>query len=92
MALKDYKEFLGLLVFGNIENLVIACQGTVAHVDPILLGILSLSAVIFWLVVGTLGTQIAIKYARVIEFTGGLIIFILGLQTVLPILAHWIGL
>jgi len=92
MALKDYKEFLGLLVFGNIENLVIACQGTVAHVDPIILGSLSLIAVIFWFVVGTIGTQVAIKYARVIEFMGGLIIFILGMQTVIPILSHWIGL
>jgi putative Mn2+ efflux pump MntP len=81
-----------LLVFGNIENLVVASQGAVAHVNPFILGGLSLIAVIFWLVVGTVGTQIAIKYARAIEFMGGLIIFILGMQTVLPILAHWIGL
>lgn len=92
MALKDYKEFLGLLVFGNIENLVIACQGAVAHVDPFILGGLSVTAVIIWLIIGTIGTQIAIKYARVIEFMGGLIIFILGMQTVLPILSHWLGL
>ena len=32
--LKDYAPFTGLLVFGNIENLILASQGAVAHVDP----------------------------------------------------------
>lgn len=86
MALQDYKEFLGLLIFGNIENLVLSSQGAVAGVDPLILGILTLIAVVLWLLIGTYGTRIAIKYARVIEFIGGLAIFILGLQSVLSAL------
>lgn len=78
-----YKEFLGLLIFGNIENLVLASQGAVGGVNPIILGILTIIAVIAWFIIGTLGTKIAIKYARVIEFIGGLAIFILGLQSIL---------
>ncbi|MEE1117835.1 hypothetical protein [Methanosphaera sp.] len=83
MALDDYKEYLGLLIFGNIENLVLSSQGAVAGVNPIVLGSLTLVAVIIWLLIGTYGTKVAIKYARVIEFIGGLAIFILGLQSLL---------
>ncbi|HIH35860.1 MAG TPA: hypothetical protein HA355_04305 [Methanosphaera sp.] len=86
MALQDYKEFLGLLIFGNIENLVLSSQGAVAGVNPLILGILTLIAVVLWLLIGTYGTRIAIKYARVIEFIGGLAIFILGLQSILSAL------
>ena len=43
--LKDYAPFTGLLIFGNIENLILASQGAVAHVDPFILGGLSLIAV-----------------------------------------------
>lgn len=83
MALSDYKEFLGLLIFGNIENLVLSSQGAVAGVNPVILGILTLISVVLWLLLGTFGTRIAIKYARVIEFIGGLAIFILGMQSIL---------
>lgn len=83
--MKDYVPFLGLLIFGNIENLVLAAQGTVAGVNPIILGCLSLIAVISWLLIGTYGTRVAIKYARHIEFVGGLAIFILGIQSMLPV-------
>ena len=79
----EYKEFWGLLIFGNIENLVLSSQGAVAGVDPIILGGLSLLAVIIWFLIGTFGTKVAIKYARVIEFIGGLARFILGLQSML---------
>ena len=79
----EYKEFWGLLIFGNIENLILASQGVVKGVDPIILGGLSLLAVIIWFLIGTFGTKVAIKYARVIEFIGGLAIFILGLQSML---------
>ena len=51
--------------------------------NPIVLGSLTLVAVIIWLLIGTYGTKVAIKYARVIEFIGGLAIFILGLQSLL---------
>jgi putative Mn2+ efflux pump MntP len=81
--LKDYAPFTGLLIFGNIENLVLASQGAVAHVNPIILGLLSLIAVVAWLLVGTYGTKIAIKYADYIEILGGLAIIILGLQSML---------
>ena len=80
---KDYAPFTGLLIFGNIENLILASQGAVAHVNPYILGILSLIAVILWLLIGTYGTKIAIKYADYIEIIGGLAIIILGMQSML---------
>ena len=81
--LKDYVPFTGLLIFGNIENLILASEGAVAHVDPYILGGLSIIAVIIWLLIGTYGTKIAIKYADYIEIIGGLAIIILGLQSML---------
>ena len=61
--LKDYAPFTGLLIFGNIENLILASQGAVAHVNPYILGGLSIIAVIAWLLLGTYGTntQITLK-------------------------------
>ena len=79
----ELKQFIVLLVFGNIENLILAAQGVNAHVNPLGLAILSLIAVLFWLLVGTLGTKMAMKYARYINFIGGLAIFILGIQAML---------
>ncbi|WP_462315748.1 hypothetical protein [Methanobrevibacter sp.] len=76
----ELKHFLPLLVFGNIENLILAAQGVDAHVDPVGLAILSFTAVFFWLLIGTFATRFAMKYARVINFIGGLAIFILGVQ------------
>lgn len=81
--LKDYAPFTGLLIFGNIENLILASQGAVAHVNPIILSVLSLIAVIIWLLLGTYGTKIAIKYADYIEIIGGLAIIILGIESML---------
>ncbi len=81
--LKDYAPFTGLLIFGNIENLILASQGAVAHVDPIILSVLSIIAVIIWLLIGTYGTKIAIKYADYIEIIGGLAIIILGIESML---------
>lgn len=80
---KDYAPFTGLLIFGNIENLILASQGAVAHVNPYILGILSLISVVIWLLIGTYGTKIAIKYADYIEIIGGLAIIILGIQSML---------
>ena len=80
---KDYLPFTGLLVFGNIENLILASQGAVAHVNPFILGVLSIIAVIMWLLIGTYGTKIAIKYADYIEILGGIAIIILGIQSML---------
>ncbi|MEE1133529.1 MAG: hypothetical protein UHW60_02030 [Methanobrevibacter sp.] len=80
---KDYAPFTGLLIFGNIENLVLASQGAVAHVDPYILSILSLIAVVAWFLLGTYGTKVAIKYADYIEIFGGVAIIILGVQSML---------
>ncbi|WP_407413276.1 hypothetical protein [Methanobrevibacter sp.] len=79
----DIRKFLGLIVFGNIENLILAAQGVEAHVNPLGLAILSLIAVCCWLLIGTFGTKMAMKYARYINFIGGLAIFILGIQAIL---------
>ena len=79
----ELKHFFPLIFFGNIENLILAAQGVDAHVDPLGLAILSFIAVFCWLLIGTFGTKIAMKYARVINFIGGLAIFILGVQAML---------
>ena len=81
--LKDYAPFTGLLIFGNIENLILSSQGAVAQVNPFILGGLSIIAVIIWLLLGTYGTKIAIKYADYIEIIGGVAIIILGIQAML---------
>ena len=83
MNLKDYAPFAGLLIFGNIENLILSSQGAVAGVDPVTLLILSLIAVLAWLLIGTYGTKMAIKYADYIEIFGGVAIIILGIQSML---------
>ena len=74
--------FLGLIVFGNIENLILSSQGVVQGVDPKVLGGLSIIVVILWLIIGTVLTDVAIQYASYITFIGGLAIFILGVQAV----------
>ena len=87
----ELKPFITLIVFGNIENLILAAQGVGAGVDPVGLSILSFIAVICWILIGTLGTKVAIKYARHINFIGGLAIFILGIQAMvesLPGILH----
>ena len=81
--LKPYLPFSGLLIFGNIENLILASQGAIAHVDPYILGGLSVIAVIIWLLIGTYGTKLAIKYADYIEIFGGVAIIVLGIQSML---------
>ena len=79
----ELKQFIGLIVFGNIENLILAAQGVGAGVNPVGLAILSFIAVFCWLLIGTLGTRLAIKYARHINFIGGLAIFLLGIQAMM---------
>ena len=88
---KEFKQFFGLIVFGNIENLILAAQGVGNGVNPIGLAILSFIAVICWLLIGTFGTRIAIKYARYINFIGGLAIFILGIQAMLNALPEMLA-
>lgn len=78
--LEQYLPFIGLIVFGNIENLVLSSQGVVAGVNPVKLGIVSLLVVLMWLTIGTLGTQQFYQYVDFINFIGGFAIFALGLQ------------
>ena len=79
----ELKQFSALLLFGNIENLILAAQGVAYSVNPLGLAILSLIAVVCWILIGTFGTRIAMKYARYINFIGGLAIFILGVQAMI---------
>ena len=80
--MEQYLPFVGLIIFGNIENLILASQGVVQGVDSKVLGGLSIIAVIIWLVIGTLATEVAIQYSGYITFIGGLAIFILGIQAI----------
>lgn len=80
--LEQYMPFLGLIIFGNIENLILSSQGVVNGVDPKILGGLSILVVIVWLFIGTVATDVAMQYADYINFIGGLAIFILGIQSV----------
>ena len=73
---------MGLIIFGNIENLILSSQGVVEGVNPKILGGLSIIAVIIWLVIGFVATDLAMQYANYITFIGGLAIFILGIQSV----------
>ena len=81
--LEQYMPFMGLIIFGNIENLILSSQGVVAGVDPKVLGGLSIIIVILWLIIGTFGTQLLIQYVDFIDFIGGLAIFILGAQAMI---------
>ena len=81
--LEQYLPFVGLIIFGNIENLVLSSQGVVAGVNPIKLGIASILCVSMWLIIGTFGTQLLIDYVSFIEFIGGVAIFILGAQAMI---------
>lgn len=81
--LEQYLPFVGLIIFGNIENLVLSSQGVVAGANPIKLGAVSLLCVSLWLIIGTFATQLLIEYVSFIEFIGGFAIFVLGLQAMI---------
>ena len=84
----EYKPFLGLLIFGNIENLVLSAQGVIEGADPLLVAGLSILVVVVWQFIGVFGTKSAMKYSRHIEFIGGFAIFVLGIQSMLPLINH----
>ena len=86
----EYKPFLGLLIFGNIENLVLSAQGVIEGADPLLVAGLSILVVVVWQFIGVFGTKSAMKYSRHIEFIGGFAIFVLGIQSMLPLIYHLI--
>ncbi|MBQ6220357.1 MAG: hypothetical protein IJJ47_11540 [Methanosphaera sp.] len=79
--LEEYLPFVGLLVFGNIENLILASQGEVKKTNVLTLSIVSIIIVIAWFVIGTVLTEEAMKYSNIIDFIGGFAIFILGIQS-----------
>lgn len=72
---------ISLIIFGNIENLILASQGVVRAANPLKLALFSLVCVIMWLIIGTVCTQQLESYGIYIEFIGGLAIFILGIQS-----------
>ena len=80
--LEQFLPFVGLIIFGNIENLILASQGVVQGADPKILGGLSIICVIIWLTIGTVATEVAIQYANYITCIGGLAIVILGIQAI----------
>ena len=86
--LTEYLPFIGLIIFGNIENLILASQGVVGGVNPKILGGLSIFVVIIWLLIGTIATEAAMQYSNIITFIGGLAIFILGVQAVVEAVKH----
>ena len=80
--LEEYLPFIWLIIFGNIENLILSSQGVVNDANPKVLGCLSVIVVIIWLILGTVLTDMAMQYSDAINFIGGLAIFILGIQAV----------
>ena len=79
---------MGLIIFGNIENLILSSQGVVQGVDPKVLGGLSIIVVIIWLLIGFVATDIAIQYSNYITFIGGLAIVILGIIAIKDAVKH----
>jgi len=86
--LEQYIPFIGLIIFGNIENLILASQGVVSGVNPKVLGLLSIIIVIMWLFIGFVATDLAMEYSKHISFIGGLAIVILGVQSVHGAVKH----
>ena len=86
--LEEFLPFVGLIIYGNIENLILASQGVVEGVDPKILGLLSIIVVIIWLFIGFVATDVAMQYSQYISFIGGLAIVILGIKSVRDAVRH----
>ena len=86
--LEEFLPFVGLIIFGNIENLILASQGVVEGVNPKILGLLSIIVVIIWLFIGFVATDVAMQYSQYISFIGGLVIVILGIKSVRDAVRH----
>ena len=83
LVFEEYLPFVWLLVFGNIENLILASQGEVKKANVLSLSIVSIIVVIAWFTLGTIATDAAMQYENIINFLGGLAIFILGIQSMI---------
>ena len=81
--IKDCKGFWALLIFGNIENLILASQGATNHVNTFGLLSLTVICVIIWLLLGKYATKYAIQYSDEIEIIGGVAIILLGIEAML---------
>ena len=86
--LEQYVPFIGLIIFGNIENLILASQGVVGGVNPKILGGLSIIVVLIWLFIGFVAADIAMEYSNYIVFIGGLAIVILGIKSIRDAVHH----
>ena len=86
--LEEFLPFVGLIIFGNIDNLILASQGVVEGVNPKILGLLSIIVVIIWLFIGFVATDVAMQYSQYISFIGGLAIGILGIKSVRDAVRH----
>lgn len=81
--IKDCTGFWALIIFGNIENLILASQAATSHVNQIIVLLLTLICVIAWLLLGKYATKFAIKYSEEIEIIGGVAIILLGIEAML---------
>ena len=63
----EIMHFLPLIVFGNIENLILAAQGVAAAVNPVTLAMLSFAAVICWLLIGTSLILLLMHFSQELE-------------------------
>ena len=86
--LEEFIPFVGLIIFGKKENLILASQGVVAGVNPKVLGLLSIFAVVVWLFIGFVATDFAMQYSQYITFLGGLAIVILGIISIRDAVHH----
>lgn len=86
--LEEFLPFVGLIIFGNIENLILASQGVVSGVNTKILALLSIIIVILWLLIGFVATDIAMQYSRIIIFIGGLAIVLLGIKSIIDAVRH----
>ena len=86
--LEEFLPFVGLIIFGNIENLILASQGIVSGVNTKILALFSIIIVILWLLIGFVATDIAMQYSRIIIFIGGLAIVLLGIKSIIDAVRH----
>ena len=80
--LEEFMPFIWLIIFGNIENLILASQGVVKGINPKLLACMSIIVVIIWQVLGSVLTEVAMEYSNIINIIGGVAILILGIQAI----------
>lgn len=86
--LEEFLPFVGLIIFGNIENLILASQGVVAGVNMKVLSLLSIFVVLIWLFIGFVATDVAMQYSNIISFIGGLAIVLLGIKSIRDAVHH----